>query len=84
AADLLESGTDLIVIEDSPEKVAGAVRKGVETVRGNAVDAGVLEKADIDQAAQLIIAIPEGYEAGAIFQRSRSLNSDIKVIARAH
>lgn len=84
AADLLESGTDLIVIEDSPDKVAGAVRKGVETVRGNAVDAGVLEKAYIDQAAQLIIAIPEGYEAGAIFQRSRSLNADVKVIARAH
>jgi monovalent cation:H+ antiporter-2, CPA2 family len=82
--ELGDNPAKLLVIEDSPDKVAKAQRNGINVVRGNAIDAGVLEKAAIDQAAMLIIAIPEGYEAGAIFQRARALNPVIRVITRAH
>lgn len=73
-----------MVIEDNPDKLAKAQADGLATVRGDAVDNGILEKAGIGRASALILAIPEGYEAGAIHQRARSLNPDLKVIARAH
>ncbi|MBN9921100.1 NAD-binding protein, partial [Listeria monocytogenes] len=43
-----------------------------------------LEAAGIAKAGTLLIAIPEGFEAGAIFEHARGLNPDIHVIARAH
>ena len=32
----------------------------------------------------LVIAIPEAFEAGQIVQQARAANSDIRIIARAH
>ena len=32
----------------------------------------------------MIIAIPEGFEAGAVLERARRFNPDLRVIARAH
>jgi CPA2 family monovalent cation:H+ antiporter-2 len=56
----------------------------MEVLRGNAVDQRILEAAGIKQAGHLLIAIPEAFEAGAIFEHARALNPDIRVIARAH
>lgn len=84
AAALQQEPGSLVVIEDNPDKLAKAQADGLATVRGDAVDNGILEKAGIGRASALILAIPEGYEAGAIHQRARSLNPDLKVIARAH
>ena len=56
----------------------------VTVVQGNAVDPQTLEEAGIHSAVKLLIAIPEGFEAGAIVERARALNPAIRVIARAH
>ena len=53
-------------------------------VRGNATDAPTLRAAGIERAAKLLIAIPEGFEGGAIAERARRLNPALKIIARAH
>ncbi len=84
AQELKTGPARLVVIEDNPEKLSTAGRDGVQAVAGDAIDPGILEKAGIDTADALIIAIPEGYEAGAIHQRARSLNGALRVIARAH
>jgi CPA2 family monovalent cation:H+ antiporter-2 len=84
AAALRAAPGSLVVIEDNPENLAMAADQGLTTVRGDAVESGILEKAGIDRASALILAIPEGYEAGAIHQRARILNPELKVIARAH
>ena len=44
----------------------------------------MLEEAGIRQAAKLVIAIPEGFEGGAIAEHARALNPGILVFARAH
>ena len=56
----------------------------LEVVIGNAADAEVLFKAGITDANELLIAIPEGFEAGEIVERARALNPEIVIFARAH
>ncbi|WP_070155439.1 YbaL family putative K(+) efflux transporter [Sphingobium phenoxybenzoativorans] len=84
AAELRNRSGHLVIIEDKNEQAKRAVEDGYEVVKGNAVEGRILEAAGIDRAGTLLIAIPEGYEAGAIFQRAMKLNAAIRVIARAH
>ena len=41
-------------------------------------------RAGIDEAACLVIALPEGFDAGVIAESARQLNEDITIFARAH
>lgn len=84
AAALKSRPGSLVVIEDNPDKLAMAQAEGMTTLRGDAIEPGLLERAGIERATALILAIPEGYEAGAIHQRARTLNPALTVVARAH
>ncbi|KRB79358.1 cation:proton antiport protein [Sphingomonas sp. Root710] len=78
------AGRWVVLIEDDAERARLAVAKGIEVVQGNAVEDDVLEAAGLPSAAVLIIAIPEGFEAGAVLERARRFNPRLRVIARAH
>jgi monovalent cation:H+ antiporter-2, CPA2 family len=78
------AGRALVVIEDQPDVARQAAAAGLEVVRGNATDRHVLDQAGVGRAAKLLIAIPEGFEGGAIAERARSMNPQIVIIARAH
>ena len=84
ALDLAARGRDTIVVEDQDVAAKRAESDGATVVRGNAVEAETLMAAGIDSADKLLIAIPEGFEAGAIVERARALNPTIPIIARAH
>ncbi|ESZ86371.1 MAG: sodium:proton antiporter [Blastomonas sp. CACIA14H2] len=84
AAALKQRPGSLVVIEDNPDKLVSAQAEGMTTLRGDAIEPGLLERAGIERATALILAIPEGYEAGAIHQRARTLNPALTVVARAH
>lgn len=84
AAALKSRPGSLVVIEDNPDKLATAQAEGMAMLRGDAIKPGLLERAGIERATALILAIPEGYEAGAIHQRARALNPALIVVARAH
>ena len=43
-----------------------------------------LDLAGIGRANKLLIAIPEGFEAGGIAHRARMLNAGLTIIVRAH
>ena len=77
-------GRALVVIEERADQAREATALGRETVVGNAADPRVLAEAGIDHAAKLIVAIPEGFEGGAIAERARRLNPEIVIFARAH
>ena len=77
-------GRALVVIEERADQAREATELGRETVIGNAADPRVLAEAGIDHAAKLIVAIPEGFEGGAIAERARRLNPEIVIFARAH
>jgi len=84
AAELQRSKQPFVIIEDQQDIAAQATRDGHKVVQGNALDTRTLEAAGIEQAGRLLIAIPEGFEGGAIVERVNTLSPDLEVIARAH
>jgi CPA2 family monovalent cation:H+ antiporter-2 len=84
AGALKARGETLIVIEDNNDRAKEALADGQEVVCGNAVDRRALEAAGIERATSLLIAIPEGFEGGAIVEKARTLKPGLRIIARAH
>ncbi len=84
ARDLLAKKRPFILIEDQPDIATIAKEAGLDVVRGNGVDPEALKAAGVDRAAKLLIAIPHGFEGGAVVQAARELNPGIAVVARAH
>ncbi|QDX25555.1 Kef family K(+) transporter [Sphingomonas suaedae] len=84
ARDLLARQRPFILIEDQADIATAAKAGGLDVVRGNGVDPEALKAAGVDRAAKLLIAIPEGFEGGAVVQAARELNPGIAIVARAH
>ncbi|WP_336970439.1 YbaL family putative K(+) efflux transporter [Sphingobium aromaticiconvertens] len=84
AGDLMARHIAVVVMEANSDRADEAEEAGLEVVRGNALEDRYLVAAGVDQAGRLLIAVPEGFEGGAIHQRARALNPKIQVIARAH
>lgn len=84
AEGLRATPTAVLLIEAQPDLARQARAEGYEVVIGNAIEAAVLHDAGIDRANRLLIAIPEGFEAGAIVDQAKSMRPDLSVIARAH
>ncbi|MBR0852113.1 Kef family K(+) transporter [Bradyrhizobium diazoefficiens] len=59
-------------------------RGGIEAVMGNAAQPEILDATNPARARNLLVAIPEAFEAGQIVQQARAANPDIRIIARAH
>ncbi len=81
---LCGKGEALTVIEDQKDRAAAATAAGATTIIGNAASESVLRQAGLDSASTLLIAIPEGVEAGAIVRRARAINPKLVIVARAH
>ncbi|MBS3850174.1 cation:proton antiporter [Devosia sp. BSSL-BM10] len=81
---LHSAGAPLVLIEDTDHFVAVAREMGIETVLGNAASEQVLELANLAAAECLLIAIPDGFEAGTVCEVGRKLSPSIRIIARAH
>jgi CPA2 family monovalent cation:H+ antiporter-2 len=73
-----------VVIEARTGRTQDGGARGLIFIEGNAADPALLEKADIEHASRLLLAIPGGFEAGAIAQNALALNPAIQIIARAH
>lgn len=84
ATRLTERKLHVILIEDDPERVEEAEEAGLPIVKGNALEDKHLLAAGIGEARHLLIAVPEGFEGGAIHDHARRLNPDIQVVVRAH
>ncbi len=81
---LLKAGRPLLVIEERAEIAAALKAKGVETIAGNATSAPVARAANIPKARWLVVAIPNGLEAGEIVEQARAANPTLEILARAH
>jgi CPA2 family monovalent cation:H+ antiporter-2 len=77
-------GEGLTVIEDQKDMAAAAREAGATVIIGDATKESILRQAGLDTAATLLIAIPEGVEAGAIVRRARAINPKLVIVARAH
>ncbi|WP_207884955.1 YbaL family putative K(+) efflux transporter [Pseudomonas sp. 30_B] len=81
---LRQDKVPLVVIEDKREKAAELREHGLCVVVGNAAHPEVLAQANIASARWLLIAIPNGFEAGTIASHARAINPDLNIVARAH
>ena len=81
---LAEKGAHFVVVEADAERAEEAEEAGLTVVRGSALEDRHLRAAGIIEARRLLIAVPEGFEGGAIHEHARHLNPDLQVIARAH
>jgi CPA2 family monovalent cation:H+ antiporter-2 len=81
---LVRAGQPLVVIEVADEALARLRESGIETIVGNAASPDVMRHANPFIARDLVIAIPDAFEAGQIVQQARAINPKIEIIARAH
>ncbi len=84
ASGLINQKRALVLIEAERDIARQAEENGMQVVAGNATDSRTLLEAGIENASRLLIAIPEGFEGGAIAERAKALNPQLKIIARAH
>jgi CPA2 family monovalent cation:H+ antiporter-2 len=84
AAGFRQRQCGFVVIEDEPDVAREAEAVGLTVVQGNATARDVLATAGIHRARLLFLAIPEGFEAGAVAERAKRLRPELKIIARAH
>jgi CPA2 family monovalent cation:H+ antiporter-2 len=73
-----------IVVEDRQDLVEQLRARGMEAILGNAAAPEVLKATNIARAESLVVAIPNGFEAGQIAEQARTANPTIEIIARAH
>lgn len=74
----------IVLIEEQMDVARSARIAGYSVVVGNAAAPHILSEAGIENAKRLIIAIPEGFDAGAIAVHARALKPAIAIMARAH
>jgi len=84
ADSLNERGTPVVVTEADLDRVETLRAAGRSAILGNAVRDGVLMAAGIERARHLIVAVPNGLEAGEIVAHARKLNPSLRIVARAH
>ena len=83
AAGISDDGGSLVLIEDSEAEAAAARMEGLDVTFGNAVRPEVLRLAGLPEARMLLLAVPDGFEAGAVCASARRLKPDMKIIACA-
>jgi CPA2 family monovalent cation:H+ antiporter-2 len=77
-------GRRLLVIEDRADLVEALQARGIEVVQGNAASPDLLRAVRLEAARSLIVAIPDGFEAGQIVGHGRAANPRLEIVARAH
>ena len=82
--DLKQKKLPFLVIEASDSTVSKLRESGIEALMGNAAQPEILKAAGLPESRNVVVAIPEAFEAGQIVQQARAANAYIRIIARAH
>jgi len=82
--DLKQKKLPFLVIEASDSTVSKLRESGIEALTGNAAQPEILKAAALTKSRNVVVAIPEAFEAGQIVQQARAANASIRIIARAH
>jgi CPA2 family monovalent cation:H+ antiporter-2 len=81
---LLREGWPLLVIENATDIIERLRANSIEVISGNAAEQDVLTAANLTDARLLLVAIPNGFEAGQIVEQARAANPALNIVARAH
>jgi voltage-gated potassium channel len=80
--DLRHNGEAAVVVEKEPEKIDALKSNLIPCVSGDAIDLSVLRQAGIDQAASLVVALPDHAAAMLVTLLARKANEHVRIIAR--
>lgn len=83
AALLRKSRVETMVVEMNIDTVTALKAEGHRALFGEASHTDILTAAGIDGASHIIITLPSAETCVAIIQKARTLNPDIRIIARA-
>jgi len=81
---LRQSDRRFLVIEDAETALSRLRAAGIETITGNAAATEILAAANPGQARQLVITIPDAFEAGQVVEQARRANAGLDIIAQGH
>ena len=81
---LMMANIPYIAIDYNLYIVEKAKKAGVNIIYGDPSDIDILDYAQVDEAAILILALPERYIQEAIVLNAKKLNRDIFIISRVH
>ncbi|MFS1537572.1 MAG: YbaL family putative K(+) efflux transporter [Candidatus Phlomobacter fragariae] len=84
AEKLRQKDIPIVVIENTRARFEELAKNGFRALIGNAVNKALMKLARIDCAQTILLTIPNGYEAGQIVEKARSLNPDITIIVHSH
>lgn len=75
-------GVELVLIDLSPINLHPFAQQGISTLAGDARDAAVLEKAQIDQSGLVVVAIPTDDLALQVLRNVRKVNRNVTILVR--
>lgn len=81
---LQKSHIPFIVVDSDTETIDFCKKRGIKIIFGDASNIDILEKADIERASTLVIALSEEMAVEIVTLNARKLNPNIKIIARSH
>lgn len=84
ASAVMRADQKLLVIEDALRPLEELHAAAIETIAGNAANTEILAAANLAAASQLVIAIPNVFEAGKVLEEARVANPSLMIITRAH
>ncbi len=77
-------GVPFLVIDERDTTAEQLRAEGIEVIRGNAGQRGLLKAANLAEAQCLMSAIQNPFEASNLLEKARRANPNINIIARAH
>jgi CPA2 family monovalent cation:H+ antiporter-2 len=75
-------GIELVLIDLSPINLHPFAQQGISTLAGDARDASVLEKAQMDQSGLVVVAIPTDDLALQVLRNVRKVNRQVTILVR--
>jgi len=78
------AGIPFVVVDFNHTTISQIREKGITAVYGDPADRDVLDKAQVDLAKTLIIAIPDRHTQEMIIGHALTLNKSIEIICRTH
>jgi CPA2 family monovalent cation:H+ antiporter-2 len=73
-----------VVIEMNPDIVKGLRARKLPCIFGSAAQRRILEAADTEDAALVVVTVPDDQQAGLTVRTARALNPRVPIVARAH
>ncbi len=84
ARGLSEAGESFVVIDPQRDRIDLLREQGMRAIYGNAEQPEILLSAGIRHARAVLVAVPNGFDAGNVVALAKKLNPQIEIIARAH